>query len=469
MENKKKYKLNSIHRKILADTLTPVSVYLKIRDQFPHSLLLESSDYDAYSNNFSYICCNPIASISVYNNVVDYNYPDGKKYSKNIDSKESVPNLVQSFCNEFESEKHAFKFISNGLFGYISHEAVGYFDSVSLNKNKKNFNIPEIYYAIYQNIIAISLFNHEAHIFSNSLKKEDNLDQLEKIIKRDQITTYQFKRKGAKTSNITDEEFIKLVEKGKNHCFRGDVFQLVLSRRFSQAFNGDEFNVYRTLRSINPSPYLFFFDYGDFKIFGSSPEAQLIVEDGKAEIHPIAGTFKRTGNDPEDQLSAERLASDPKENSEHVMLVDLARNDLSRNGNVVRVEKNREIQFFSHVIHLVSKVTGKLKTKAPTYQVVADTFPAGTLSGAPKHKALQLIDKYENVARNFYGGALGYMDFSGNFNHCIIIRSFMSKNQMLHYQAGAGIVSKSVPKNELQEVYNKLGALDKALDLAEKL
>ena len=469
MENKKKYKLNSIHRKILADTLTPVSVYLKIRDQFPHSLLLESSDYDAYSNNFSYICCNPIASISVYNNVVDYNYPDGKKYSKNIDSKESVPNLVQSFCNEFESEKHAFKFISNGLFGYISHEAVGYFDSVSLNKNKKNFNIPEIYYAIYQNIIAISLFNHEAHIFSNSLKKEDNLDQLEKIIKRDQITTYQFKRKGAKTSNITDEEFIKLVEKGKNHCFRGDVFQLVLSRRFSQAFNGDEFNVYRTLRSINPSPYLFFFDYGDFKIFGSSPEAQLIVEDGKAEIHPIAGTFKRTGNDPEDQLSAERLASDPKENSEHVMLVDLARNDLSRNGNIVRVEKNREIQFFSHVIHLVSKVTGKLKTKAPTYQVVADTFPAGTLSGAPKHKALQLIDKYENVARNFYGGALGYMDFSGNFNHCIIIRSFMSKNQMLHYQAGAGIVSKSVPKNELQEVYNKLGALDKALDLAEKL
>ena len=469
MENKKKYKLNSIHRKILADTLTPVSVYLKIRDQFPHSLLLESSDYDAYSNNFSYICCNPIASISVYNNVVDYNYPDGKKYSKNIDSKESVPNLVQSFCNEFESEKHAFKFISNGLFGYISHEAVGYFDSVSLNKNKKNFNIPEIYYAIYQNIIAISLFNHEAHIFSNSIKKEDNLDQLEKIIKRDQITTYQFKRKGVKTSNITDEEFIKLVEKGKNHCFRGDVFQLVLSRRFSQAFNGDEFNVYRTLRSINPSPYLFFFDYGDFKIFGSSPEAQLIVEDGKAEIHPIAGTFKRTGNDTEDQLSAERLASDPKENSEHVMLVDLARNDLSRNGNIVRVEKNREIQFFSHVIHLVSKVTGKLKTKAPTYQVVADTFPAGTLSGAPKHKALQLIDKYENVARNFYGGALGYMDFSGNFNHCIIIRSFMSKNQMLHYQAGAGIVSKSVPKNELQEVYNKLGALDKALDLAEKL
>ena len=464
-----RFKLHSEHKKILADTLTPVSVYLKIRDQYPHSLLLESSDYDARANNFSYICCNPIATLCVTGGKIKYTYPDGDQFEKKLTPEDEVPLLIQEFAQQFESKKFPFKFITNGLFGFISHEAVAHFEQLSLDKNKDNLDLPEIYYAVYQNIIAISLFNHEAHLFSHSLNGENNLDQIEKILNKDSNPVYTFQKKGDKTSNLTDEEFIDLVHKAKAHCHRGDVFQLVLSRRFSQKFTGDEFNVYRTLRSVNPSPYLFFFDYGDFKIFGSSPEAQLVVEDGKAEIHPIAGTFKRTGDDAEDSAAAARLAADPKENIEHVMLVDLARNDLSRNGTQVVVEKNREIQFFSHVIHLVSKVTGLLKPKAKTYQVVADTFPAGTLSGAPKHMALQLIDRYEKTARNAYGGALGYMDFDGNFNHCIVIRSFTSKNQELHYQAGAGMVSKSVPENELQEVYNKLGALDKALTLAEKL
>ena len=464
-----RFKLHSEHKKILADTLTPVSVYLKIRDQYPHSLLLESSDYDARANNFSYICCNPIATLCVTGGKIKYTYPDGDQFEKKLTPEDEVPLLIQEFAQQFESKKFPFKFITNGLFGFISHEAVAHFEQLSLDKNKDNLDLPEIYYAVYQNIIAISLFNHEAHLFSHSLNGENNLDQIEKILNKDSNPVYTFQKKGDKTSNLNDKEFIDLVHKAKAHCHRGDVFQLVLSRRFSQKFTGDEFNVYRTLRSVNPSPYLFFFDYGDFKIFGSSPEAQLVVEDGKAEIHPIAGTFKRTGDDAEDSAAAARLAADPKENSEHVMLVDLARNDLSRNGTQVVVEKNREIQFFSHVIHLVSKVTGLLKPKAKTYQVVADTFPAGTLSGAPKHMALQLIDRYEKTARNAYGGALGYMDFDGNFNHCIVIRSFTSKNQELHYQAGAGMVSKSVPENELQEVYNKLGALNKAMTLAEKL
>ena len=343
------------------------------------------------------------------------------------------------------------------------------FDQLDLNRQKEGQAIPDLYYAVYQNIVAISLFNHEAHLFSHSLDNQHNLEELEQVLNGKTSAAFGFKKKGGKRSNLTDKQFIEFVNKGKEHCYRGDVFQLVLSRRFSQDFVGDEFNVYRSLRSVNPSPYLFFFDYGDFKIFGSSPEAQLVVEHGKAEIHPIAGTFRRTGDDEKDAEAASALAKDPKENSEHVMLVDLARNDLSRNGSKVVVEKNREIQFYSHVIHLVSKVSCQMKENAKTFRVVADTFPAGTLSGAPKHKALQLIDRYETTQRNVYGGAIGYMDFYGNFNHAIIIRSFLSKNQALHYQAGAGIVADSVPESELQEVYNKLGALDKALTLAEDI
>ncbi|MGB2085765.1 MAG: anthranilate synthase component I family protein [Flavobacteriaceae bacterium] len=465
----KNFALKTQHKKILADTLTPVSVYLILRDVFPHSLLLESSDYHANNNDFSYICCNPIASIELKKGLLTTSLPDGSIETITVDESIDIPEKIQTFSQRFNSKSFPFKFVSNGLFGYIGHDAVDQFENIKLDKNKEGLEIPDIYYAVYQNIIAISLFNHEAHLFSHAYQKEHNLHEIERLLKVSPSANFNFKKTGDKKSNLTDEQFINFVQKGKEHCYRGDVFQLVLSRRFSQTFKGDEFNVYRTLRSINPSPYLFFFDYGDFKIFGSSPEAQLVVQDGRAEIHPIAGTFKRTGNDQQDATAAKALAKDPKENSEHVMLVDLARNDLSRNGSGVVVEKNREIQFYSHVIHLVSKVTCTMKAVAKTFRVVADTFPAGTLSGAPKHKALQLIDRYETIQRNFYGGAIGYMDFEGNFNHAIIIRSFLSKNHELHYQAGAGIVADSVPESELQEVYNKLGALDKALTLAENI
>ena len=456
--------LKTKHKKILADTLTPVSAYLKLRDVFPHSLLLESSDYHANNNDFSYICCNPIATIELKNGVLTTHYPNGKTKVEEAGFDMDIPERIHQFSNQFNSETFPFKFISNGIFGYIAHDAVDRFENLILNKDKPGQEIPDIYYAVYQNIIAISLFNHEAHLFSHVYDSEHNLAEIETLLNAKNSSHFQFEKIGEQTSNLTDDQFLEFVKKGKEHCYRGDVFQLVLSRRFSQAFQGDEFNVYRTLRSINPSPYLFFFDYGGFKIFGSSPEAQLIVQNGKAEIHPIAGTFRRTGDDEKDAKSATELAKDPKENSEHVMLVDLARNDLSRNGSEVQIEKKR-----CDVIHLVSKVSCTMKKAAKTFRVVADTFPAGTLSGAPKHKALQLIDKYETTQRNFYGGAIGYMDFKGNFNHAIIIRSFLSKNNQLHYQAGAGIVADSIPESELQEVYNKLGALDKALTLAENL
>ena len=464
-----KYKLHTHYKQILADTITPVSIYLKIRDKFPNSLLLESNDYHSNANSFSYICCNPIGSIKVENEIITTTFPDGISTQKSIENQNNVVESIQEFASQFSTESTDFKFITNGLFGFTSYDAVRYFEKVNIEKKTTDLQIPDLYYAVYQNIIVINHFKNEAYIFCHSLDNQNNITEIEQLIQSKNFASYSFSKEGGSVSNLSDDEFKTNVTLAKKHCLRGDVFQLVLSRRFTQGFKGDEFNVYRALRSINPSPYLFFFDYGNFKIMGSSPEAQLVINNRKAEIHPIAGTFKRTGNDEQDAILAKQLADDPKENSEHVMLVDLARNDLSRNGHSVAVEKHKEIQFFSHVIHLVSKVSGKLHEKASTMQVVADTFPAGTLSGAPKHKALQLIESIENTNRNFYGGAIGFMDFDGNFNHAIMIRTFLSKNHQLHYQAGAGITINSNEESETQEVYNKLGALNKALDLAETI
>lgn len=463
------YKLETYSTKILADTITPVSVYLKLRDRFPNSILLESSDYRANDNTFSYICCNPIADITVAQDDIVQNFPDQTSTSISITAKTSVPSAIESFAKQFQAPSSEFKFPNNGLFGYIAYDGVRYFEDIDIVKKEGHLNIPDLYYAVYQNVIAFNHFNNEVYIFSHCYNSPSNLDEIEQILRTKNFASFNFKRDGEGTSNISDDDFKELVKKGKQHCQRGDVFQIVLSKRFSQKFKGDEFNVYRALRSVNPSPYLFYFDYGDFKIFGSSPEAQLVVKEGKAEIHPIAGTFKRTGNDEQDAQLAKKLSADKKENAEHVMLVDLARNDLSRNGTNVNVETYREVQFFSHVIHLVSKVTGEKHEDTSTMQVVADTFPAGTLSGAPKHNAMQLIETYEKSSREFYGGAIGFMDFNGNFNHAIIIRSFLSKNHELHFQAGAGIVSESNEDNELQEVYNKLGALHTALETAERI
>jgi len=466
---KKTYKLKTDYKKILADTLSPVSIYLKIRDKFPNSMLLESSDYHGNDNSFSYICCNPMASIKVHGNTLTKVFPDSTKESYRVENNE-VTSEIHQFTTQFEIENDEdFKFINNGLFGYTSYDAVKYFETIDIASKENSIEIPEIQYAVYQNIIAINHFKNEAYIFSHCYEKESNINELHHIITMDRFAVYDFETANDINSNLSDEEFKKHVEIAKTHCQRGDVFQLVLSRKFQQDFKGDDFNVYRALRSINPSPYLFYFDYGSFKIFGSSPEAQLVVKNKKAEIHPIAGTFARTGNDMKDSELAQKLVKDEKENSEHVMLVDLARNDLSRHCTDVTVENYREIQFFSHVIHLVSKVIGTVREKTSTIQIVADTFPAGTLSGAPKYKAMELIEKYEKTSRGFYGGAIGFMDFKGNYNHAIMIRTFLSKNQQLHWQAGAGIVSKSNSDNELQEVYNKLGALTKAIKLAENI
>ena len=463
------YKLNTVKKNIIVDTITPVSIYLKLRDNYSNTILLESSDYSAKDNSYAYICCNPIAKFYVKKNTLFTEYPDGSKFQKKLAKDIRIFSELEKFMNKFSIQddlNQSKKYISKGLFGYMTYDSVRFFEKININNESFGDDIPDIYYSLYSEIIVVNTFNNEANLISHSGNK-NKIDEIEKLIKGKKTNEFSFKLNGKLESNLTDDEFLKMVDNGIKHCYRGDVFQIVLSRKFSQKFSGDEFCVYRQLRSINPSPYLFYFDYGSFKIFGSSPEAQLVIKDKKAEIHPIAGTFKRSGDDAVDKEKAIKLFEDDKENSEHMMLVDLARNDLSRSCSNVKVEKDREIQFYSHVIHLVSKVTGELKS--PSNDIIGNTFPAGTLTGAPKFRAMELIEEYENNTRSFYGGAIGFIDFDNNFNHAIMIRSFLSKNQNLLLQAGAGIVSKSNRHNELNEVYNKIGALLKALEKAEEL
>ncbi|MGB7526718.1 anthranilate synthase component I family protein [Sphingobacterium cellulitidis] len=465
------YKFNTNYKKILADTTTPVSIYLRLRDTFPNSLLLESSEYHSRDNNISYICCQPVASIILENDELQISLPNEKKITKKaseINLREEVSNFRQSFHSDSIPDV---KVITNGLFGYFTFEAVEYYEDIQLTAKKDNRrNIPILQYHIYKYVIAIDHFRNQLFIFENLLENEtSDLERMQFLIQNKNFPEYSFLLKGEESSNMKDEDFKALVNKMKEHIQRGDVFQIVPSRAFETPFSGDEFNVYRALRSINPSPYLFYFDYGDFKLFGSSPEAQLTIKKDQATIYPIAGTFKRTGDMDLDEKIAEDLKNDPKESAEHVMLVDLARNDLSRHCNHVQVKSYKEAQYYSHVIHLVSKVGGTLNPNTNPFDVVGDTFPAGTLSGAPKHMAITLIDRYEGLQRSFYSGAIGFMGFNGDFNHAIMIRSFLSKQNFLHYQAGAGIVLDSDPEKELQEVNNKISALRRALELAETL
>ena len=454
--------------KVISDIHTPVGVYLKLRDFYSKIFLLESSDYKGSENSLSFICFDSKAQISIDKSTVNM-IINAKEVKKEMKPDKDVSHYLNDFINQFKVEQNDFDYPSNGLFGYISYDSIKYFDCISIS-NPKEINIPDILYDAFKYVIVFNHYNNELIIFEH-LYGNDNKSEIEKIkniVCGKPVNPFSFKKSKEEQTNVSDKEFKKLVDRGINHCKLGDVFQIVLSKRFYQDFQGDEFQVYRALRSINPSPYLFYFDYGSFKIFGSSPEAQIVIKNNKATIYPIAGTFKRTGDDEFDKKEAEKLSNDIKENSEHVMLVDLARNDLSKVSKNVEVERFKDIQFYSHVIHLVSKVSGNIKSDKKI-DLISGTFPAGTLSGAPKHKAMQLIEEHENISREFYGGAIGFMGFNGDFNHAIIIRSFLSKNRRLFYQAGAGIVFKSNPDSENQEVYNKIEALRKAIKIAEKI
>jgi len=481
----KKIEIKTHCRRLLSDIYTPVGIYLRLRDRFRDTILLESTDYHAAENSYSFICINAIAGIEISDTrSVEFKLPGLPPEKRPLANLSDTPQLLWEFMQRFDTEPASEKAVRavQGLFGYTTFDAVQFFDTIRLRSGKESADgggkrqagetapIPLMRYRLYQYVIAINHFKDELYICENRIAGvESDLSLVESLIKSKDVPVYPFKIKGEETSNLRDEEYIDIVKKGIKSCHRGDVFQIVLSRRFQQGFAGDEFNVYRALRSINPSPYLFFFDYGDYKLMGSSPESQLILQNGEAIVHPIAGTFKRTGDDVTDEMMADKLLKDAKENAEHVMLVDLARNDLSRNCDAVTVAQYRQVQYYSHVIHLVSEVRGKLRAGHNPFELLATTFPAGTLSGAPKFKAMELIDEYEPTARSYYGGCIGFMGFDGSCNHAIMIRSLLSRNNTLIYQAGAGVVAASQPESELQEVNNKLGALKKAILFAEEI
>jgi anthranilate synthase component 1 len=451
---------------MLADVYTPVSIYLRLRDRFRDTILLESTDAHVAENSYSFICINAIGGIEVKDaKTIEIKYPNQDPIKQEADQ---IDNQLWGYMQGYQVVPHTHKEtnFAQGLFGYTSFDAIPLFETISFADTKKT-NIPLIRYRLYQYVIVFDHYKDELFICQNLLTNEQaDTSLIESLIRNKDVPQFPFTPVGDERSNVSDEAYTTMVEKGIQHCLRGDVFQIVLSRRFEQSFKGDEFNVYRALRSVNPSPYLFFFDYGDYKLMGSSPEAQLIVRNNKAVMHPIAGTFKRTGNDEEDKALSVKLLEDAKENAEHVMLVDLARNDLSRSCKAVTVSQFKQVKFYSHVIHLVSEVVGTLGDAANPFNVLAQTFPAGTLSGAPKFKALEIIDGLEPTARGYYGGAIGFVGFNGDFNHAIMIRSFLSKDNTLYYQAGAGVVVSSNPESELQEVNNKLNALKKAVVLA---
>ncbi len=469
MNTQKIFSYTACSKLVLGDLHTPVSIYLKVRDVYPESVLLESSDFHASENSHSFIALRPIARVGINSGICTSSFPDGKETKKTLDRTFGVAEALNEFMGNFQvTGEHAGVC---GIFGYTAFDVVRYLEKIPVIETHQTENdAPDLLYILYKYILVFNHYKDELTLIELTEDGETpHLEEIETLIANRNYASYDFQPDGKESSPITDEKYREMVRQGISHCLRGDVFQIVLSRRFEQRFLGDDFKVYRALRSVNPSPYLFYFDFGGFRIFGSSPETHCKITNGRATIDPIAGTVRRSGDVVQDKALSEMLLNDPKENAEHVMLVDLARNDLSRNCDEVGIDFYKEVQYYSHVIHLVSRVSGTILPKSNPIKTFADTFPAGTLSGAPKIRAMQLISEIESHNRGAYGGCIGFIGFNGDLNQAITIRTFVSRGNTLFYQAGAGIVAKSNDESELQEVNNKLGALKKAINIAENL
>lgn len=467
-------KINTLCRTVIADLTSPVAVYARLRDRYRHTFLLESSDFHDADDCRSFICCDPIAEFVLEGDEYSVSYQGKCKGSRRLERVIGMRRALSEFLGSFDLQPIPLpKGVVNGAFGYISWDAIEYMENIEFScPPNSNVSIPKARFMVFRYVMAFNHFRNEVHILENRIEGSQDSESVEDFVRgafETPVHTYPFRVLDDEVSVLSDEEFLALLSTCKKHIARGDVFEIVPSRRYLQRFEGDDFQVYRALRSINPSPYLFYCDFGGYKLLGSSPEAQIVIREGEAAIFPIAGTYPRTGDDEQDRIRAQQLLDDPKENAEHCMLVDLARNDLSRHCRNVRVTKYRETQFFSHVIHLVSQVMGTLTDPKSACQIVSDTFPAGTLSGAPKHRAMQILDQNEPVRRGHYGGCIGLLGFNGDVVLGIMIRSFLSIKDTLVYQAGMGVVHDSIPESELNEAHAKLAALRAAIRKAQEI
>lgn len=449
----------NIHSKISefnADSYTPVSLYMSLRNKHRKACLLESNDYHSRQDSKSFIGLNPLIELKQLGTKLTIE-------TKN-DKEEIQFSSITKHANQVQEILERFNFShpdENGFYGRMSFEYTSE-DESNIISSIGDLEIPSLHLFAFQYVIEIDHFTNQGRIIENSINNAFQLTNTQELLNHIPHQELPFELIGNERSMFSDQQFSENVKKGIDHCKRGDVFQLVLSNAFEQSFFGDDFQVYRQLRRLNPSPYLFFFDFEEYRLFGSSPEAQLIVKKGKAEIHPIAGTIPKTGIAETDKMQLDFLLNDEKENAEHTMLVDLARNDLSRDCRQVKVETYKQVQEFSHVSHLVSKVTGQVTSKE-NFKQLCHSFPAGTLSGTPKPKALELIHQYEPKSRDYYGGTIGLIGANGELNTAIVIRSILSKNNTLHYRAGAGVVLDSIPQRETEEVHHKLRAVRTAI------
>ncbi|MCE1188595.1 MAG: anthranilate synthase component I family protein [Ignavibacteria bacterium] len=471
------YNLIPLYSIITADMVTPVLAYIKIREKGKASFLYESVEGNAQMARFSFIARDP--EVLFFSNGLNLRICTAEKdEALEGDLFRCLRDVLQKYhpapCPDLPD-------FSGGIVGYIGYENICTIEP-TVTKAEKSLGGYDSILGLYKSIVAFDHYRHQIILINNVFIEEgtdpevayDNaqlkIQELKKLLRNG--TSYQesFAISGEISNSVNDSDFFDMVEKAKRHIIEGDIFQIVLSKRFSSSYKGDIFNVYRALRIINPSPYMYCLEYpGEFTIIGTSPEDLVKVKNGKAQLLPIAGTRARGKSEEQDLALETNLLADEKELAEHTMLVDLGRNDLGRvcQYGTVKVTELMKIQRYSHVMHIVSKVEGVLRADKDLIDTFRSCFPAGTVTGAPKIRAMQLIREFEGFQRNVYAGAVGYFDFSGNMDFCIAIRTLFANKDMLHWQAGAGIVADSQPNLELKEIHNKAAAMVQALQYAE--